>query len=168
MLTVEDAVDLADPMLWWAARDAPVLGGMSAPRGRFPFGLLAKLGFDVIVSLIGPPAYDPAPLSAQSYALRDFVDAQQPPEPHDEIAAVAQAVAGVRALRGAGHGVVIHCGAGIGRTGLVIGAVLVGEGEPVTRTCAWLDAVQRRRGARGWPESPWQQQALRTLAAAGR
>jgi protein-tyrosine phosphatase len=167
VLTAEEAVDPADPMLWWAARDAPALAGMAAPHEGFPFGVLAGLGFDAIVSLTGPTSYDPAPLFTYHYTLRDLFGQQAPPDPQAELAAVARAVQCVRSLRDAGQGVVVHCGAGIGRTGLVIGAVLVGEGETLTVTCAWLDAVQRRRCARGWPESPWQLEALRALATAG-
>lgn len=54
---------------------------------------------------------------------------------------------------------------GIGRTGLVIGAMLVGAGHDPDEVTAWLDAVQRARGVRGWPQSPWQQAALETHAS---
>ena len=72
MPTAEEAVDPSDPMLWWAARETPVLGGMAAPGAGFAFGALAELGFDGIVSLAGPQTYDAAPLSGIAFQLEDL------------------------------------------------------------------------------------------------
>ena len=58
----------------------------------------------------------------------------------------------------------MHCSGGIGRTGTVIGAVLVSLGIDAPDVVAWLDAVQKLRGRPGWPESPWPADALRVLA----
>ncbi len=56
----------------------------------------------------------------------------------------------------AGEGVVVHCHAGRGRTGTVIGSALVMLGHDPATVVDWLHRVQRTRGKRGWPEQPWQ------------
>lgn len=69
----------------------------------------------------------------------------------------------VRDLLDAGEGVLVHCLGGTGRTGTVIGAVLRSYGMPVDEITLWLDSVHKLRGQQGWPESPWQSQALAVL-----
>ncbi len=46
----------------------------------------------------------------------------------------------------------------------VIGAVLVSLGIDESDVAAWLDAVHKLRGKPGWPECPWQTEALGVLA----
>jgi protein-tyrosine phosphatase len=51
---------------------------------------------------------------------------------------------------------------GRGRTGTVIGVALVRIGHAADTTIEHLDRVARARGRRGWPESPWQAEVVRT------
>jgi len=164
LLPVEEAVDPAAPWIWWAGRDDVPLAGMAAPPPDFSFAMLHDERFDSIVSLVGSPGYDAYPLRAHAYELQDLYGGRRPADPGGEYREVCAAVDTIADLRGRGHGVVVHCRAGIGRTGLVVGAVLVAEGHDPDEVTAWLDRVQRARGARGWPESPWQAETLRAVA----
>jgi hypothetical protein len=76
---------------------------------------------------------------------------------------VAAAASATRALLDDGLGVIVHCAGGTGRSGTVVGAVLVSLGGAPDTVTAWLDAVHILRGRPGWPESPWQTDALRVL-----
>lgn len=66
----------------------------------------------------------------------------------------------------ASNGVAVHCHGGTGRTGTVIGAVLVRLGHDPEEVCDWLHQVHVARGRDGWPESDWQQSVLRGFRAA--
>jgi len=156
LLPVTEAVNAELPWLWWARAGRSRLAGMAAPPDGFPFSFLHERGFDTIVSLAGPVGYDPSPLSSRAFTLQDLAHGSAPADSATEEAAVRRAVTGVSSLLAEGHGVAVHCRMGIGRTGLVIGAVLVSEGHDAASVTAWLDEVQRARGVKGWPESPWQ------------
>lgn len=166
-LEVADAVDPASPGLWWARRDPSPLVGSFAPGTGFPFQSLADEGVAAVVSLIGPQTYDAAPLRTYAFSLQDLYLRDEPTDLVAERVELAAAAGQVAELVADGVGVLVHCHAGIGRTGTVIGAVLVSLGHPVADVAGWLDAVQRARGARGWPESPWQLANLDVLADQG-
>lgn len=160
LLPVTEAVNAEMPWLWWARTGRCRLAGMSAPPDGFPFSFLQERGFDAIVSLTGPVSYDPSPLSSRTFTLQDLARGAVPAEGAAEEAEVRRAVSGVSSLLAAGHNVAVHCRMGVGRTGLVIGAVLVSDGLDPASVTAWLDEVQRARGVKGWPESPWQADML--------
>jgi hypothetical protein len=153
---VAEAVPAEMPWLWWARTGSPRLAGMSAPPEGFSFSILQELGLDTIVSLIGPASYDPAPLSSYAFTLADLAGGAVPEDSAAEKIEVRLAVAGIRSLLADGRNVVVHCRAGIGRTGLVIGAIGVCAGHDPKTVTAWVNEVQQARGATGWPESPWQ------------
>jgi hypothetical protein len=156
LLPLAEAVSAEDPWLWWALTGTAKLAGMIKPPEGFPFAYLHEQGLDTIVSLIGPASYDPVPLQSRAHALQDLYGGAAPDDAAAEEREVRRAVATVRSLLDEGHSVVVHCHAGIGRTGLVIGSVLVSAGHDPAAVTAWLADVQRARGAKGWPESPWQ------------
>lgn len=164
LLPVSDAVSAEEPWLWWALAGTAKLAGMFKPPEGFPFSYLHEQGLDTIVSLIGPASYDPAPLQSRAHALQDLFGGAAPDDAEAEEREVRRAVATVRSLLDEGHGVVVHCHAGIGRTGLVIGSVLVSGGHDPAAVTAWLADVQRARGAKGWPESPWQAEVLASFS----
>jgi len=168
LLPVAEAVDAEMPWLWWAKAGRTRLAGMSAPPDGFPFSILWEQGLDTIVSLIGPASYDPSPLSSYAFSLQDLARGAAPEDSATEEIEVRRTVTAIRSLLADGHNVTVHCRAGIGRTGLVIGAVLVRDGHDPATVTAWIDEVQRARGAKGWPESPWQADALASFEAGRR
>jgi hypothetical protein len=166
LLPVSEAVDAEMPWLWWAKTgSAARLAGMSFPPEGFPFSFLQQQGLDTIVSLVGPASYDPRPLTSYAFTLQDLFRGAAPEDSAAEEAEVHRAVTGIRSLLADGRNVAVHCRAGIGRTGLVIGAVLVRDGHDPATVTAWVNEVQQARGARGWPESPWQSDLLASFDA---
>ncbi len=156
LLPVAEAVNAEMPWLWWARTGSCCLAGMPAPPDGFPFSFLRARGFDTVISLAGPVSYDPSPLSSCTFTLQDLAGGAVPAESAAEEAEVRRAVSRVSSLLAEGRSVAVHCRMGVGRTGLVIGAVLVSDGHDPASVTAWLDEVQRARGAKGWPESSWQ------------
>jgi len=159
--------ELAVPAeLYWVIRQPAPLAGMSYPR-RQSWDALRQAGFAHVVCLTHADApYDPAPLTVTSVLLQDLYARPEPDDPgHERAQALAAAVVVVERLA-AGEGVVVHCHAGRGRTGTVIGCALVQLGLDPETVVEWLHRVQRTRGKRGWPEQPWQAEVV--LGAVGR
>ena len=154
----DDAVVSGPPWLWWAQRGEKArLAGMALPADNFDFNRLSELGFDTVVSLIGFGNYSPAPLERHAFTLHDLVNGNLPPDPVNEELEVRAAVAKVCALLDEGRNVVVHCRAGIGRTGMVIACALTARGYDPDEVIGWLDQVQKLRTKHdGWPESRWQ------------
>jgi protein-tyrosine phosphatase len=165
LISVDDAVDSAEPWLWWARNEPPLLAGMSRPPAGFPYGFLADAGFTDLICLLPDATQDPAPLRRHHHPLQDLVGGARPEAPHDELGRVLTTIEQVETLLAQGRSVVVHCGLGNGRTGTVIGSCLVRAGHAPAEVTSWLDAVQKRRGiASGWPESAWQAETLHALA----
>jgi protein-tyrosine phosphatase len=149
--------DLSVPAdLYWVTRHPAPLAGMAYPRGN-SWEPLHQAGVRHIVCLTHATApYDAAPLSIHAAPLQDLYTRREPDDPVAERAAALAAARFVAERLVAGEGVVVHCHAGRGRTGTVIGAALVMLGHDPTTVVDWLHRVQRTRGKRGWPEQPWQ------------
>jgi protein-tyrosine phosphatase len=149
--------DLAVPAdLYWVTRLPAPFAGMSYPRGK-SWDALHHAGIRHVVCLTHVEApYDAAPLSTHNAVLQDLYNRTVPDDPEgDRGRALAAARFVVERLE-AGEGVVVHCHAGRGRTGTVIGSALVMLGHDPATVVDWLNRVQRTRGKRGWPEQPWQ------------
>jgi hypothetical protein len=138
-----------------------LLGGMGFPR-CVDWSAVWDAGFRHVVCLTGDrPPYDPAPLGlAHAVALEDLHHGRAPADPAREEAGIRAAALAVLDPLHRGEGVLVHCVAGTGRTGTVIGCVLRHLGIPAPRVVAYLDDLNRRRGGRGWPESPWQRDVV--------
>jgi hypothetical protein len=149
--------------LWWAAREPAPLAGMSYPS-RADWAQLAGIGFHHVVCLSDAAVrYDPAPLTSHCFALQDLY-VSGPDAPDEQLALVAAAVDVAGDALRRGEGVLVHCQAGRGRTGTVIGGVLVRLGHDPESVIDWLHRLQRVRSKRGWPEHPWQADAVRACA----
>ena len=139
-------------------RPAP-LAGMAFPDWRgLRWEALAGLGVESVLCLTGDSCpYNPEPLRVLgAIALEDLNHGRLPGDPASEERLLRRAADLVlRELR-QGRGVIVHCAGGTGRTGTVIGCVLRGLGHESPEVLAYLDRLNRRRGKRGWPESPWQ------------
>ncbi|RLE19693.1 MAG: hypothetical protein DRJ50_11910, partial [Actinobacteria bacterium] len=153
--------------VWWAVRGETRLAGAARPGPECDFhDLRAESGLDAIVSLTDDNSYDCSPLRRTIILLEDLYARSGPTDPASELGLVQQAVTTVRELLDRRLGVLVHCAGGTGRTGTVIGAVLVSYGIEAPTVAAWLDEVHRLRGNSGWPESPWQRDVLHRFTPA--
>ena len=142
--------------LYWVTRAPAPLAGMGYPRGN-SWVALHDAGIRHVVCLTHEVApYDAAPLAIHPAPLQDLYTRDEPDDPVLERERALAAARHVVACLDAGEGVVVHCHAGRGRTGTVIGAALVSLGHEPATVVDWLHRVQRTRGKRGWPEQPWQ------------
>jgi hypothetical protein len=152
--------------LYWVTRTPAPLAGMAYPR-RHAWSDLHDAGLQHVVCLTHTDApYDPAPLSVSAFLLQDLYGRRVPDDPEHDRAQTIVAAELVVARLEQGEGVVVHCHAGRGRTGTVIGCALVRLGHDPDTVVDWLHRVQRTRGKRGWPEQPWQEQVVRASARA--
>lgn len=123
---------------------------------------LAKLGFSKVVCLCSTrPIYTPSPLElANAVELDDLEEGGAPRFPQQEAQTFADLAAKVCWRLDLGEGVIVHCAGGRGRTGTLIGAVLVMSGWTAKEATQHLDRIHKLRGKSGWPESPCQSALL--------
>ncbi|MHB8467561.1 MAG: protein-tyrosine phosphatase family protein [Acidimicrobiales bacterium] len=144
---------------WWATSTPAPLAGMPYPR-VFDWSLAWAAGFGAVIGLHQEPAFDPTPLSIERHLLQDLYGGALPTDSTRETEAVLDAVrAGMRHLD-EGVGVIVHCAGGTGRTGTVVGGILVCVGFELGLVKRWLNDLHRARGRAGWPESSWQADVL--------
>jgi len=142
------------------------LVGMAYPPQNLPWLKLHEMGVQKVVCLCNQrPNYHPNPCEFGFCTdLEDLVGGFWPEDPEAEGAKVNAAVDATLRLISANTGTVVHCIGGRGRTGTVIGGVLVRLGMPVADVQSYLDGLSRQAGKDGWPESPWAIRFLETLA----
>jgi hypothetical protein len=150
-----DGIQIPKEVYWVLSAPVP-LAGMKYPRRDFPWERLHAAGFTHVVSL-HPGSYDPRPLKiAFSEHLEDLVGGGPPRREIEETEKIGRAVAATVSALKAGHGTVVHCVGGRGRSGTVLGCALRELGMASTDVIEFLDRVHKARGKSGWPESPWQ------------
>lgn len=157
-------VEVPKEVYWVLSLPTP-LAGMKYPRASFPWSRLKAAGFDHVVSL-HPGSYEPAPLiKVFSEQLEDLVGGGPPQSEAQERQKIERAVAATLGALRSGHGVVVHCMGGRGRTGTVLGCVLRDLGFGPDEAIGFLDRVHKARGKPGWPESRWQSSLVRNWMA---
>ena len=146
--------------LFWVTRHPAPLAGMGYPRGN-SWTQLHDAGIRHVVCLTHAEApYDASPLAIHHAQLQDLYTRSEPDDPERERELAIGAARFVADRLDAREGVVVHCHAGRGRTGTVIGGALVMLGHDPVTVVDWLHRVQRTRGKRGWPEQPWQAEVV--------
>lgn len=151
---------------YWVRSFPALLAGMRFPHGRgFPWAELHRLGIRHVACLTDDaPAYEPNPVKLlYAQGLEDLYHGNGPRDPARETRLIAEATENICQKLSAGEGVVVHCQGGTGRSGTVIGSVLVRLGFQPEAVLAYLDELHRARGRAGWPESPWQAELIRRL-----
>jgi hypothetical protein len=142
--------------LYWVLKSPAPLAGMRHPRPDFPWRNLSAAGFGGVVAL-APGSYDPSPLKLLfSQRLEDLCHGLNPRNPNKEERLITEAVEITLSSLRSGQGVVVHCVGGRGRTGTVLGAVLLRLGYKFPEVLGYLNRIHKARGKPGWPESPWQ------------
>src|SRR5262249_23367550 len=104
--------------------DKPWLGAMARPESREELVWLRSQGIDVLLSLTEEPPRRDWVNDAGMMVVHVPVEDMQAPTPEQ----LDQAVTGI--LRANEHqmGVAVHCGAGLGRTGVILACYLVHQG----------------------------------------
>lgn len=158
------AAPLGTPRRFYQVLELPApLAGCEFPYGFGDWQRLYDLGFRNVVCLAARhPHYDPAPLYLLNACELDDLSVISIPDDHAAEAGRIHEISGrvAQALL-SGHGVLIHCAAGRGRTGTVLGVVLRMLGIPADDIIDYLDRLHEERSGRGWPESPWQSRLIR-------
>lgn len=154
-------IDVPKELYWVLVAPTPLAGMKFPGRADFPWSSLETAGFSAVVSL-DSGHYDPSPLKIVfAEHLQDLVGGGPPTNDVAERAKVRRAVTATLAAWRSGHGVVVHCHGGRGRTGTVLGCVLRALGFASADAISFLDRVHKARGKQGWPESLWQSELVR-------
>ena len=139
----------------FADEPAP-LAGMPYPTTDTDWQELHDRGFRLVVRL-HPGDYDPAPLAVRDFTLSDLYGGATPDDPAAERERVWQAARIAADAVAGGTGVIVHCVGGTGRTGTVVACALRLLGHSADDA---IGTVKARRPH--WPESPWQEQVVRS------
>jgi len=112
------------------------VGGCGYPRGDADLAILAKHGVSVLVNL-HEAAHDP-PVLARLGMIEIHLPVPDFAPPKAE--QIERGVASITAAVAAGQQVVVHCGAGLGRTGALLACYLVWRGLAPTEAIAFVRA----------------------------
>jgi hypothetical protein len=163
-----EVTGLAVPrQFYWVLNEPAPLAGMQLPRESFPWEWLEFEGFRWVVCLCAEkPKYDPSPLKPLvTVELCDLDERDLPEDPEQEERVIRAIASKVMEKLRQGEGVIVHCAAGRGRTGTVLGVVLKMLGLQDEEVFTFLNRMHQLRKTEGWPESPWQAEVVRRANA---
>lgn len=146
---------MTDSLFVFTETPAP-LAGMPYPGPDVDWQALHDRGFRLVVRL-HPGDYDPAPLDVRDVTLTDLDGGFVPDDPDAEAERVWAAARIAADAVERGTGVVVHCVGGTGRTGTVVACALRLLGRSADEAVATVQAHRPK-----WPESPWQEQLVRS------
>lgn len=157
-----DGIDVPN-RFYTVMKEQYLLAGMRYPWNRYQWRDLWHAGFTDVVCLLGSDhGYDPYPLEILHTAdLVDLYGGACPSDPEGQEELVREATRVTAEGLREGKGIIVHCAAGTGRTGTVLGCVLRELGFPADEVLDYLREVNLARGHRAWPESPWQAEMIR-------
>ena len=163
-LNPDDMPDIAAldcPRDFYVVCDEPVMicGMRKPPPSGFDWENLYSHGVSCVIRLNERECddYDPSPLKiVYSDQLEDLIHGGPPMESNNEYGKISAAVESAIECIENGEGFVVHCFGGRGRTGSVLGCLLVHLGFESELVIGYLNSLHKKRGKSGWPESPWQ------------
>jgi hypothetical protein len=128
--------------------------GSDEPDTRERLARLAESGIDRFIDLTEAgemPDYRALLPRGAEYLRSAIVDTCVP----DDAAQTIELLAGMRDSLASGRGLYVHCRAGIGRTGLIVGCFLVEEGARAGAALKQLNRLWRQsERAKTWPTVP--------------
>jgi atypical dual specificity phosphatase len=137
----------------WIKR--PLLAGLAMPRDREEFTWLRAHGIQVLLSLSEDPARRDLVNDAGLMSVHEPIDDFTAPS----VEQLERCVSVIDRAHAQNMGVAVHCGAGKGRTGTILAAWLVSQGQPAD------EAINRIRELRpGSLEVEEQEEAVREFA----
>lgn len=92
--------------------------------------------------------------------LDDLSVLEMPVDPELEAMQIRSVAARIVVALHTGEGCLVHCAAGRGRTGTVLGVALRMLGIQADRIVELLDALHVLRSGKGWPEAEWQKSVI--------
>ena len=135
--------------------DKPHLAALAHPESAADLAWLRRNGLDILITLTESPVRRDWVNEAGLMVVNVPVPDMEPPTDRQ----LDHVLDAIRKANASGMGVVVHCGAGLGRTGTVLAAYFVTRGLPPK------DAVERVRALRpGSVETAEQERAVEAFA----
>jgi atypical dual specificity phosphatase len=139
--------------------DRPHLAALACPACAEDLGWLRQQGIEVLISLTEEPLRRQWINDAGLFAVHIPVEDMTAPSQQQ----LDQCLAAIQRANDRNMGVAVHCGAGLGRTGVVLACYFVRQGLPAARAIAKV-----RKLRPGSIETPEQEDAVEEFAGRAR